>query len=253
MKQNKIVGFLNQKGGVGKTTCTMYFGDILASKGYKVLLIDFDPQANLTNYLIDGDCIGIYDVIENFFNASDVVKQIKHNLYLLPNDEKLALLEHELEKPITGAFTLRKLIENNNLLSEYDFILIDANPTVNAYSYNVLLAINEVIIPTSLSPAIISVKSVYETIQAINESNISNNQKIKIAGVLVNRYCFARKKNQQFYNNLKKYCEDHKIYLFEKIIKDKAVIERLDSFFENEIEIEFDDAVSEYLKKYIRR
>ena len=97
MQTRKII-FYNQKGGVGKTTVAVNLGSALAAKGFKVLLIDFDAQVNLTHSVSgDGRKANIYQVVTGMVDAKDAVQTtIFKNLYLIPGSLDVAGLAIEL-------------------------------------------------------------------------------------------------------------------------------------------------------------
>ena len=96
--QNRKIIFYNQKGGVGKTTVAVNLGSALAAKGFKVLLIDFDAQVNLTHSVSgDGRKANIYQVVTGMVDAKDAVQTtIFKNLYLIPGSLDVAGLAIEL-------------------------------------------------------------------------------------------------------------------------------------------------------------
>ncbi|RQV97478.1 ParA family protein, partial [bacterium] len=146
----KIYSFVNQKGGVGKTTSTINIGAYLASSGKKVLLVDNDPQANATSCLgIDKNQIqkGTYEVM---INGIDPSAAILHNprvkLSLLPSSPALAGAEVELITLAQREFQLRNAIEQ--LKNRYDYILIDCPPSLSLLTINGLVSASDgLIIP----------------------------------------------------------------------------------------------------------
>lgn len=149
----KIFAFINQKGGVGKTTAAINLARALTLKNYRVLLIDFDPQANA------GSGVGvkvnkeesIYQaILEN--NCEKFIKNPYPNLYLLPSSIDLVGLEVELVNLSKREYILKNLLENSYfngflLKNFFDFIFIDSPPSLSLITVNVLTACEGVIIP----------------------------------------------------------------------------------------------------------
>ena len=145
----KIIAFLNQKGGVGKTTTCVNMAGYLATMGKKVLLIDIDPQGNASsNVGIEKDSKPktLYNVIVDDNTIEEVVLETKlKNLWVIPSDVDLAGAEVELvqmnnrEKIVRNA--LRKIKDN------YDFICIDCPPSLGLITVNALTACDSVLIP----------------------------------------------------------------------------------------------------------
>jgi len=104
----KIIVFSNQKGGVGKTTTTRELGIYLAETGLKILLIDLDPQANLSKSLVDEPGFGLFEAISG---TEYELEEVKPNLYLLAGDTKLASLEKSLIGELDAFTRLKELLE----------------------------------------------------------------------------------------------------------------------------------------------
>ena len=145
MKNPRIISFANHKGGVGKTTTTANVGSILAQKGYKVLVIDLDPQANLTFSLYDGE-IGdsIYEAMTDRIDTLPVLN-ISENLDLVPSTLDLCAAEFELASAMSRESILRNLLVP--IQEEYNFILMDCPPSLGILTINGMAASNEIIVP----------------------------------------------------------------------------------------------------------
>ncbi|MGC0372353.1 MAG: hypothetical protein DGJ47_001065 [Rickettsiaceae bacterium] len=139
-----IYAISNHKGGVGKTTSTINIGAALALKNKKVLLVDLDPQANLTQSLkIDKPEITIYDNLR----GKQLISPVEHkkNLYVLPSSLDLSAAEIELSSEPGREYILREFL--NKLKNKYDYILIDCPPSLGLLTINALTAADFVIIP----------------------------------------------------------------------------------------------------------
>ena len=145
----RILAIANQKGGVGKTTTTVNLAACIAELGYRVLVVDFDPQANATSALgIDPRSIekSTYDVILNDVNLRDcIIKSQWESLSVAPSNLNLAGAEIEL----VSAFNRERLLDGaiSSVISEYDFVLIDCPPSIGLLTVNALTAASEVLVP----------------------------------------------------------------------------------------------------------
>ncbi len=145
----RIIAVINQKGGVGKTTTTMNLSHALAQQGYRVLVIDLDPQANLTVGFgaMQKSQPGIADVLIDSLSADDAAIDVRPNLALIPAGDRLGEFEYLRGKGAQYGFLLQKSIRDYQ--GEKDYILIDCPPTSGILGMNALLAANEVIIPVA--------------------------------------------------------------------------------------------------------
>lgn len=138
---------MNQKGGVGKTTTCVNLGSSLCAMGYKVLLVDFDSQGNLTGAVSgDGRKATMYDVITGNVLGEDAVQETPfQNLYLIPSSLDLAGLNVELVDEEERNFFLRNKIAS--LDSLFDFIFVDCPPSLGVITMNALAWAESIIIP----------------------------------------------------------------------------------------------------------
>ncbi len=145
----KIIAIVNQKGGVGKTTTAVNLGSYLAHFGKHVLLVDVDPQGNATSGIgLDPRSIehGLYDVLVEQKNIIEVVKRSKQDRYsVAPSTPALAGAGIEMVSLVEREYRLMKILES--VRHEYDYILIDAPPSLGLLTVNSLVAADEVLIP----------------------------------------------------------------------------------------------------------
>ena len=178
-----IIAVLNQKGGVGKTTTAINVAAYLAKDGYKVLLVDFDPQANATSGLnLDKQILeaSVYDVILGQAKAQEVVRATAlANLYVLPANAALAAAEVDLTAQEGREFKLSQVLANLN----YDYILIDCPPALGLLTVNALTASQYVLIPVQAEYyALEGLSQLLDIVQRVHESL---NPNLEILGVVI--------------------------------------------------------------------
>jgi chromosome partitioning protein len=145
----RVLAVANQKGGVGKTTTTVNLGAALAEMGYRVLVVDLDPQGNATTGLgVNARNLdtSIYDVLLHDVPVEDCIEPTNlRNLFLVPATIDLAGAEIELVPAFSRELRLKRAIAP--VLDEFDFVLIDCPPSLGLLTVNALAAANEVAVP----------------------------------------------------------------------------------------------------------
>lgn len=145
---NRIISVSNQKGGVAKTSTCLNLGMALAEMGKRVLLIDFDVQANLTILLGFRKTKSFYEILESDTkNLSAVIEKTRYpSLYLLPSNSKMALLKKKYLHKHNYEYLLKNRLDL--IKDKFDHILIDTPPSIEFFTLNALVASNLVIMPT---------------------------------------------------------------------------------------------------------
>jgi chromosome partitioning protein len=145
----RVLAIANQKGGVGKTTTAVNLGAALAELGYRVLVVDLDPQGNATTGLgVNARNLesSIYDVILHDVPIEDCIEPTNlRNLFLVPATIDLAGAEIELVPAFSRELRLKRAI--GNVLDDFDFLLIDCPPSLGLLTVNALAAAHEVAVP----------------------------------------------------------------------------------------------------------
>jgi chromosome partitioning protein len=181
----RIIALANQKGGVGKTTTTLNLGAALAARGRRVLLIDLDPQSNLTMGLgfnpYDLQYTS-YQVLHNADrSAAFAVQSVREHLDLIPATLDMAAAEVELVSSVARESLLRKAL--HPLRSSYEYILIDPPPSLGLFTLNALSTANEVLIP--LQPQPYAMKGLVQLRKTITLIQRDVNPSLRIGGVLL--------------------------------------------------------------------
>lgn len=182
----KVISFPNQKGGVGKTTSCQNVAAGLSERNYKVLSVDFDPQANLTQsfglnpYELDFD---IFDLLDEKANFNDVLKKLNSNLHLIPAHSNLSNIELKYNS-VNHSGLLKSYIDK--IKYEYDFIFIDSPPTLSFLTLNTMIASDYVFVPVNTEP--FSIQGLSEFL--INYNNIVEDYNIELefGGVLISKF-----------------------------------------------------------------
>ena len=189
-----VISVMNKKGGVGKTTTSTTIASILASKGKKVLLIDYDGQGNAT------EKIGIEDREHLKTTLNDVLNKIileedlpnreefiihleKQNLDVIPSNNELYALQNNLVNADYREMILKQLIDE--LREDYEYIIIDCLPTLGTVLKNAMVASDYIVLITN--PEAMSIDALPEMIKHINSIKRKGNPALTIAGILVTK------------------------------------------------------------------
>lgn len=186
----RIISVAVPKGGTGKTTTTINLGAALAEQGYRVLLVDFDPQGNLTQALglrpSDLEHTA-YSAIKYFLTRYEpqldlAIRPTAAGVDLVPASARLNLANDELAVAMQREYVLQKLLAP--IAPRYDFILIDTLPYLGVLVVNALVAAGEIIIPLQAEYlATESVALILEQVQLMRRSGL--NPKLSITGILL--------------------------------------------------------------------
>ncbi len=187
----KVISLVNQKGGVGKTTSSINLAAALGKEGKKTLLIDLDPQGNATTGLglNSGDISSdVYDVITGKSKIKDSIIVTKfEKLSLIPSTINLAGIDVEFVKKLLEDNTFRQNEQLRNVIKEikdnYDYIIIDCQPSLGIATMNALVASDSVIIPVQCE--FFALEGITQLLNSIIMVQSNMNPDLRIEGVLL--------------------------------------------------------------------
>ena len=187
----RVIALANQKGGCAKTTSTSNIGAGLALLGHRVLLIDLDPQANLTEGLgVDSGKLqmSVYDLLINANRTNEVIINVKDGLDLMPSCIDLAGAEAELINLQGRESRLRAALAT---VRGYDYVLIDSPPSLGQLALNGMYAASEIIIPVQTE--FYALAGVAKLIDTVAEVQKWGNPGLVVSGVVGT--CYDARKN----------------------------------------------------------
>ena len=177
------ISITNHKGGVGKTTTSINLAGVLARKGKKILLIDIDPQANLSSGLgFDEENNCLYDTLTK--DADLKIYEREDNLFIIPGSIKLADAEIELSTKIAREQKLKKALKPYQ--SKFDLCIIDCPPSLSLLTINSLVASDSILIP--LKAEFFSLTALNSIDRIYNEVKENFNSDLYIIGLFFNSY-----------------------------------------------------------------
>lgn len=211
----KILGIVNQKGGVGKTTTAINLAACLALDGLKILLVDCDPQANASSGLgvqRDDNRTSIYDVLMGDATAAQVLLPTEiGNLTLLPGSKNLTGANIELANADDRALRLRQGLEE--IQKNYDLVVLDCPPALDLLTLNSLAAADSLIVP--MQAEYFALEGISELVSTLERVRAAFNPRLTIEGVLLTMYDDRTNLAQQVTETLREYFKDR---LFRTVI-----------------------------------
>jgi len=220
----KIIALINQKGGVGKTTCAINIGAGLNMLNKRVLLIDLDPQAHLTYSLgIPAHELNntVYELLKGTVTLKETIIE-RNGLSLVPSSLDLSGAEIEFSGVAGREFLLKELLEG---LKKYDYVFIDCPPSLGILTLNALTTARKVYIP--LQTEFLALQGMTKLLETIGIVKKRLNKNIEIAGIIAMRFDSRKNLNREVVEKIKEYFGNK---LFNTFIRDNISLAEAPSF-----------------------
>lgn len=181
------IAVLNQKGGVGKTTTAVNLSAAIAQAGFRVCLVDLDPQAHASLHLgmsATDEQPSIYEVLCGQASLADVRKWVHPNLAVVPSTLDLAAAEMELASEVGREVILKDALEADD--EKFDFMIFDCPPSLNVLTLNALTAVDEVFLP--LQPHFLALHGLSKLLRTIEVVAKRLNPDLRLSGIVLCMY-----------------------------------------------------------------
>ena len=213
---SKVISISNHKGGVGKTTSAINIGAGLNKLGKKVLLIDLDAQANLSQSLgLINQERNIYGAIKGDYKLEPIT--ITKGWDIIPSTLDLSGAEVELSVEAGREFILRELIEP--LRASYDYIIIDSPPSLGLLTINAFTASDEIFIP--LQAQYLALQGLSKLVEVIDKIKKRLNKELKIGGVFITQYDNRKVLNRDVVETIQAHFKDQ---VFKTKVRDNIAL-----------------------------
>lgn len=213
---SKVISISNHKGGVGKTTSTVNIGAGLNKLGKKVLLIDLDPQANLSQSLglIEHER-NIYGALRGDYSLEPIT--VLKGLDVIPSTLDLSGAEVEMNSEAGREYLLRELIEP--IRTSYDYILIDSPPSLGLLTINAFTASDRILIP--LQSHFLAIQGMTKLIEVVDKIKKRLNRELEIGGVFITQYDSRKVLNRDVVTTVQSHFKEN---LFNTKIRDNIAL-----------------------------
>ncbi len=229
----KVYAVTNQKGGVGKSTTTVNLGAALGRLGYKVLLVDLDPQGNSTSgFGIDKSTIDacIYDILQMEAEIDDVIIPLEEeNLWLVPATLNLAGSEIELVSAVSRETRLKNAIAKVG--DRFDYVLIDCPPSLGLLTMNALTASDGVVVPIQCE--FYALEGIAQLMEVVGVVRKHLNPELDIKGVVLTLFDSRLNLSSQVAEEVKAFFENR---VYETVIPRNVKLAEAPSFGQSVME-----------------
>lgn len=201
----RVIAVANQKGGVGKTTTTVNLGASLAQFGYRVLIVDLDPQGNATTGLgVDarGFQHSMYDVLLNDTPMVDCIEPVGiENLFVAPATLDLAGVEQELFSVLSRELRLQRALAT--VIDDYDFVFVDCPPSLGLITINAFAAAKEILVPVQCEFYALEGLTQLQRIVELVQRNL--NEQLEISTVVLTMYDARTRLSEDVANEVRRH------------------------------------------------
>ena len=228
MNKTKTICFTNNKGGSGKSTTCSNIGAAMARAGKKVLMIDGDMQLNLSLAFFSEDWVleqaagdkNLYHTIREQKDLADYIVHTDYeNLDLIPSSTLMSSIEYELFTKWQREFILKKCLQNIKDSGVYDYILVDAPPTLGGWVMNILCASDQVVVPVEASPwGMFGLANMFDFLNEVKQIA----PELKVAGIAVTK---VDTRKNYFKQTMETLHELEEIYVFDSFIRVDSSVE----------------------------
>lgn len=205
----KLIAIANQKGGVGKTTTAVSLSACLAALGWRVLLIDLDPQANATSALgfENAEGLSLYRALVGETDMADQILPTRiENLFVIPADLDLAGAEVEVARLDNHLLRLREVVRPIVEDAPFDFVLMDCPPSLGILMTNALAAADELLVPIQCEYfALEGLSKIVNLVQQLRDSGANPN--LAIGGILMTMFDSRTNLSQQVVGEVRRHFE----------------------------------------------
>ena len=180
----RTIAILNQKGGVGKTTTSVNLSAALATMGYRVGLLDLDPQAHASLHLgldVASERPTVYDLLTSDVELKDVWQQVTPNLSVAGSHIDLAAAEVELAGVVGREVILRDKLSSQS--EKFDYLFIDCPPSLGILTLNAMAAVDDILLP--MQPHFLALHGLSKLLETIKLVNARLNNRLKLSAVVL--------------------------------------------------------------------